>query len=195
MNVPFPIHPGVCLGVNLVTPDMVAKKEINAPMASIPYSASTPGSLRSAWTKAVHLTTSNTPGDTRMVMKGRILMTDPMKIGLMKGHMMTDLTMERHAGLKVMAGTGEKTDRKTEMKEAIMKDIIMSLNTQKTEKLIEEVMETEEETDQMANITLAEEMVNIIETSNLNMKIEKESMITEEDLEDTEKTLLGTIGP
>ena len=76
-----------------------------------------------------------------------------------------------------------------------MKEIITNLNTQKTEKPIEEVMETGEETDQMVNITLAEEMVNIIETSNLTMKKEKESMITEGDPEDTEKILLGTIGP
>ena len=106
MNVPFPIHPGVCLGVNLVTPDMDAKKEINAPMASTPFSASIHGSSRSAWTTVARLTISNTPEDTRMVMKGRILMTDPMMTGLMTGHMMTGLTMEKHAGLKVMAGTG-----------------------------------------------------------------------------------------
>ena len=50
---------------------------------------------------AAHLIISNTPEDTRMMMKGSILMTDLM----MTDHMMTGLTMKMSAGLKVMAGT------------------------------------------------------------------------------------------
>ena len=48
MNAPSLTHHAVCPGVSLVTPGTAAKKATNAPMASIPLSASIHGSISNA---------------------------------------------------------------------------------------------------------------------------------------------------